>query len=117
MLLVFEPACRMNTERIELLRKFIREEPTNPFNKYALAMEYYDGQPHESLIMLENLLKNHPDYLPTYYKVAHIYWEMDKWEKAEKAFIDGIKLAEKTLDAKAIHELKAAYLNFTFERD
>jgi len=104
-------------DRTALLKQYIQDEPDNAFNKYALAMEYFDEKPFEALEILEALLKDHADYLPTYYKTAHLYWEMEEWDKAEKTFLDGIKVAEEALDSKAIHELKAAYLNFTFERD
>ncbi|WP_425391290.1 tetratricopeptide repeat protein [Ekhidna sp.] len=107
----------MNSDRISLLKKFISEEPTNPFNKYALAMEYYETQLEESLSLLRSLLADHPDYLPTYFKAAHLLWENENWDEADEVFQTGIKLAEQQEDQKALQELKAAYLNFEFDRD
>lgn len=107
----------MNHERIALLKEYIKEEPENPFNQYALAMEYYELQPLEALEILETLLNTNPEYLPTYYKIAHLYWEMESWEKAEKTFASGIQLAEKKNDEKALGELKASYQNFEIDKD
>lgn len=107
----------MNEERIRLLKEFIAEEPTNPFNKYALAMEYYEVDPSESLALLHQLLKDHPEYLPSYFKAAHLLWDNEDWDEADTAFQNGIQLAEKQEDQKALHELKSAYQNFQFDRD
>lgn len=107
----------MNEDRISLLKKFIEEEPHNPFNRYALAMEYYKTEPATALGLLEQLLIEHPDYLPTYYKAAHLYWEINNWELAEKTFLTGLELAAQQNDQKALLELRSAHLNFRFAVD
>lgn len=107
----------MNRERIELLKQYIEEEPTNPFNTYALAMEYYEDAPDDARSLLNDLLHHHPDYLPTYFKAAHLLWENEELGTAETVFQKGIALAKKQNDTKALQELNAAYQNFQFERD
>lgn len=107
----------MNSDRIELLKQFIKDEPSNPFNKYALAMEYYAEQPTKSLELLRSLINDHPDYLPTYFKAAHLLWDEELWDEADVTFKVGIELAERQNDQKAVSELKSAYQNFQFDRD
>ncbi len=107
----------MNSERINLLEKYIEEEPTNPFNKYALAMEYYEEAPDKALPTLRGLIVHHPEYLPTYFKLAHLLWEDEIWKEAASIFQKGIDLADQQNDQKALQELKAAYLNFQFDYD
>lgn len=107
----------MNASRIELLNKYILEEPNNPFNKYALAMEYYEWQPEVALDHLNQLIKQFPEYLPAYFKTAHLLWDFEEWDKANSIFTQGIALAEKQNDEKALHELKAAYQNFEIDRE
>ncbi|MEO9485439.1 MAG: tetratricopeptide repeat protein [Ekhidna sp.] len=107
----------MNSARIQLLEKYIEQEPSDPFNTYALAMEYHDELPEKSIILLNSLLADHPEYLPTYFKAAHLLWEEELWAEADQVFIKGIELAEKQKDQKAAQELKAAYQNFQFDRD
>ena len=107
----------MNPRRVELLNKYILEEPNNPFNRYALAMEYYEKQPEIAIEQLNLLLDQFPTYLPTYFKAAHLFWEYEEWNKANKVFLDGIELAKAQKDEKALHELKAAHQNFEIDRD
>ena len=95
----------MNKERIDLLQKYISEEPDNPFNVYALAMEFYEQQPEKAQMFLEELIRNHPGYLPTYFKLAHLYWDLEEWELTDSIFLKGIDLAEKQNDQKALSEL------------
>lgn len=107
----------MNEQRIKLLKQYIEKEPDNPFNKYALAMEYYDSLPEESISLLESLLQMHSEYLPTYFKAANLFWELEQMDKADEVFRKGIELANQQQDLKALQELKASYQNFEFERD
>lgn len=106
----------MNQERIALLEKYILEEPENPFNQYALAMEYYEEMPGEALKLLLKLSQNYGNYLPTYFKLAHLLWELELWNQAETAFEKGIALAVEQNDNKALSELRSAYQNFSFDR-
>lgn len=107
----------MNSQRLQKLEKFYKEEPDNTFIIYALAMEYEKIDLSQALQYYEQLLDNHPEYLPTYYQVAHIYWEDEDIEKANEVFLKGIALAEKQKNEKTLHELKAAYHNFKMEND
>ena len=107
----------MNAERIGILQKFITEESDNPFNIYALAMEYYEEQPDKSQELLIQLTLKHPDYLPTYFKLAHLYWNLEEWDFTDSVFQTGIDLAKKQNDLKAHKELESAWQNFQFEKD
>ncbi|MEM6642755.1 MAG: tetratricopeptide repeat protein [Bacteroidota bacterium] len=107
----------MNSTRIKLLEKYAEEEPENPFNKYALAMEYYDLAPEKSVEILSNLADQHPNYLPTYYKLAHLLWDLEVWDSASTFFKKGIEIATRQSDEKALKELNAAFQNFLFEMD
>jgi tetratricopeptide (TPR) repeat protein len=107
----------VNNDRINLLQKYIKDEPNDPFNRYALAMEYYESQPIEALDLLEKLHKKHSDYLPVYFKLAYLYWDFDRMKEAGEIFKKGITLAEQQKEEKALFELKSAYQNFKFEVD
>lgn len=80
-------------------------------------MEYYEVDQEESLKLLRSLLTEHPEYLPSYFKAAHIMWDLELWDEADQVFQNGISLAEKQQDIKATQELKSAYQNFQFDRD
>ena len=107
----------MDIDRIKTLKTFLQEEPNDPFNWYALAMEYYELDVQKSCDLLESLLEKHPLYLPTYYKAAHLFWDLEDLEKAKKTFEEGIHLATKSNDQKTLRELKTSYQNLIFEMD
>ena len=107
----------MNEKRIELLKSYIAEEPQNPFNTYALAMEYFEHAPEHAAELLLSLSEQHPDYLPTYYKAANLCWELGQLSKARTLFEKGIELAKSQKDEKALGELNTAFLNFQFEEE
>lgn len=106
-----------NLGRLQLLIQFTKEEPENPFNWYALALEYMNSDPEETAVIFNQLLKSHPDYLPTYYTSAQFFAEQNQLEKAKEIFEKGIELAGKLKEEKALKELKNAYQNFLFEND
>ena len=72
----------MSTDRIKQLEKFYEEDPRDPFNSYALALEYLHSDPSRSRSLFETLLQNHKDYLPTYYHAARLYQDLGEKEKA-----------------------------------
>jgi len=106
----------MNEQRIAMLKQFMEDDPSDPFNIYALAVEYYEEETTSSLQLFEKLLSKHRDYLPTYYKAAHLYWETEQWKKAEEIFKKGIELAKVQNEGKTLQELKSAYTNFQFDQ-
>lgn len=106
-----------NLDRLQLLIQFTKEEPENVFNWYALALEYVNSDPEATAAIFDEILKSHPDYLPTYYTSAQFFAEQNQLEKAKEIFENGILLAEKLKQEKALKELKNAYQNFLFEND
>jgi Tfp pilus assembly protein PilF len=107
----------MQAQRIIFLKAEIEKEPEEPFNYYGLAMEYLDNEPLKAEKLLENLLENFQDYLPTYYKAANLYFDLGKFVAAKNTFEKGILLAEKQNNEKAIRELKGSYQQFLDETD
>ncbi|GAB3903399.1 hypothetical protein GCM10028803_31780 [Larkinella knui] len=107
----------MNNIRIKQLLEFIEEQPDDPFNLYALAMEYRDEAPGQSLDYLEKLLDQHPAYLPTYYHAAALYAEQNNRLKAEEIYTRGIALARDQKNEKAFQELNRAYRSFQDDDD
>jgi len=106
-----------NLERIKLLEQFLEEEPENPFNWYALALEHHDSDHEKTSDLFNKLLLSHKSYLPTYYPAAHFFAERGELQKAEKIFRDGISLAKSQENEKTYRELQNAFQNFCFEND
>ena len=95
--------------RLEILRQFVAEDPQDPFNYYALATESLKFDKVESRQIFENLLKNHADYLATYYHLGALYIELGEHQLAEQTYVLGIELARKVGNEKTLKELKGAY--------
>lgn len=99
----------MNPDRLEQLLEFYKEDPNDPFNIYALAMEYKTSAPEKALEYYKMLVANHPDYVATYYHLGHLYEEMGLTDKAKTTYEKGMEIAGICHDNLALRELKSAY--------
>ncbi|EKB49723.1 hypothetical protein [Cecembia lonarensis] len=103
--------------RINMLQSFAEQEPENPFNWYALALEFQDSEPDKASILYHKLLGEHKGYLPTYYHAAAFFSENGSIDLAKKTYEDGIALALEKNENNTLRELKNSYQNFLFEND
>ena len=101
-------------DRKEFIKNEIKQDPTDPFNYYLLAIELIKERAiKEALEQFELIISDFPDYVATYYTYAIALLEDDQDAKAEKIIQKGILVAEKKGAAKALKELKQLLeLNF-----
>ncbi|MFM9840798.1 MAG: tetratricopeptide repeat protein [Cyclobacteriaceae bacterium] len=97
----------MNSERIKTLEQWIEEDPSDPFNKYGLAMELILNKPERAALLFDELLTQHSDYLPTYYIAAQFFSQSNS-DKAIAILEAGIELAKKQKNEKTLRELRSA---------
>lgn len=95
----------MQEERLKILLSYVEQEPEDPFNRYALAMEYLKNDADKALVHLQMLHKEHPDYLALYYQLGSLYLEKEAYDNAIKVLEEGLLLAQKQENAKAIKEI------------
>ena len=107
----------MNTDRIRLLEQMIRDDPNDPFNHYALGMEYFNASPERSLEILKALIQSNAEYLPSYYKCAELLIEFERFQEAMQILKNGIELAEQKEEFKTLAELRNLLQNLQFELD
>ena len=107
----------MNEARLTLLKKYIEEDPNDPFNYYDIATEMASQDPEKAKEYFAHLLEKHPDYLPTYYHAAALLAEEEDYEEAEVVYQNGIALATRQGNDKTLRELQNAYQNMQFEMD
>ncbi len=107
----------MNNERLSNLESFLKEEPEDPFNWYAVAMEYKPLDIAKCQFYLVHLLKHFPNYLATYYQVAELLIVTAKKEDAEIILEKGIKLARVQNDLNTLRELQNLLNNLLFDED
>lgn len=101
--------------RVQALKEFLADDPGDPFNYYALALEYMKTDRRQALDLFETLVEKFPAYLPTYYPFAHLMIDMGDNARAEKLFNEGVARAQVANDLKTLRELQAAYTDFRFE--
>lgn len=99
----------MNFERIKLLEKYIAEDPSDPFSRYALALELCQGEPNRAISLLLDLVKEQPDYVPSYYQAGILLLEQNRLEEAKIILEQGIKIARQQNEHKAAAELKELF--------
>jgi len=105
----------MKNSLLENLIAFFEEDPNDPFNIYALALEYQKTDTSKAELYFNILLDQHPDYLATYYSAAAFFAAEGANEKAEKIYQKGIDLALHMKNTKTHQELVRAYRFFLDE--
>ncbi|MBA4053210.1 MAG: enzyme of heme biosynthesis [Marivirga sp.] len=103
------------TNRIEQLQQFVKEDPNDPFNQYALGLEYIKTDKVKASKIFSLLIHEHAGYLPTYYHLGKLYQELEEIEKALQVFELGIDQAKKQNDQKTLRELLGAKQELLFE--
>ena len=103
--------------RLEQLLRFVKEEPGDPFNLYAVAMEYLKLDSEKAVPFFESLVKDHPHYLPTYYTFGKLMQQRKDFDVARSLLEKGIEIANSSRDVKAAGELRNALAELEFELD
>ncbi len=97
----------MNSVRIKMLEQFIADDPNDPFNHYALALELMKSDKSQAQKIFDQLIASHPEYVPSYYQAAQLYLELSLTDEATKIIEGGITEAKKQNNAKAASELRS----------
>lgn len=95
--------------RIDRLLQFLDEDPDDPFVRFALASEYLKaGDLDTALTWFEDLARDKPDYVGTYYHLGKLYLRFGREEDAITTFDQGIRVATRLGDFHAVSELRSA---------
>ncbi|MGC3946965.1 MAG: tetratricopeptide repeat protein [Chryseolinea sp.] len=105
----------MTNKLIEQLESFAKEEPNDPFNLYALALEYLKVDVSKAQSLFEQLIDRHHQYVPTYYHLGQLYADQGKTEEAIQTFERGIIAARNVGDQKALREMEGAKLALLYD--
>lgn len=98
----------MSTSLLENLIGFYEEDPDDPFNAYALALEYMKSDATQAAAFFDLVLDKHPGYLPVYYSAAGFYKDLEKWERSAAIYERGVSLAREQGNVKTTQELLRA---------
>lgn len=101
----------MPDDRLSTLLDYLRDDPDDPFVRYALAQEYLKrGEAAEALRMFEALAAEQPDYVGTYYHLGKLYEALGRTDEAVRTYQSGIEAAAQSADTHARAELQSALL-------
>lgn len=96
-------------DRVSVLRSFVAKSPHDPFPRYGLAMELKRiGMNEEAESAFEDLLRDFPDYVPTYLMAGTFLAERGKRERARAILTAGLDAAGRKSDLHASRELENA---------
>ena len=95
--------------RLEQLHQFLQEDPDDPFNIYALALEYQKTNQQKAKELFDALLLKHEAYVPAYYHAGNLYRDLGLEDQALQIFEKGMTEARRQNELKAMRELRSAY--------
>lgn len=98
----------MTSTLLTSLLGFYEEDPNDPFNVYALALEYQKFDLDKARFYFDLLLRESPDYLATYYSAGQFFVSTEEFEKAMFIYVAGIELAKEKGNHKTVAELQRA---------
>ena len=99
----------MAFSRIEALQGFIRQNPADPFPRYALALEYKNGgRLEEARATFDELLATSPDYTATYLHAGNVLVALGRRDEAREIYTRGVAVCVHRGDSHARGELEGA---------
>ncbi len=98
-------------DRLATLQEFLRDDPDDPFTRFALAQEHAGrGETDAALAFYEGLVRDRPDYVGTYYHLGALYRQLGRDDDARGALRAGVRAATEAGDTHARAELQGALL-------
>lgn len=101
----------MSQSRLDMILDMLQSNPGDAFLRYAAALEYKKADDlNESIRILKQLVKDNPDYLPSYYMLGGLLSEKGQTDKAIQVYKEGKEVAKKQNDTKTLGELSEALM-------
>src|SRR5438105_15593405 len=92
-----------------MLQAFIAQKPSDPFPRYALALEFKNaGRLEEAAALFSDLMSKDPDYTAAYLHAGNLLVTMGQKEQARAVYEAGIAAASRRGDTHARGELEGA---------
>jgi tetratricopeptide (TPR) repeat protein len=99
----------MATNRIEILKTMVAQNPGDAFARYGLAMELVKtGELANAVAEFQALLEHNPNYAAAYFHGGQVLEKLGDVERARAFYEKGIDVTGRTGDQHARGELQAA---------
>lgn len=97
----------MRQSRLDELKKFLDEDPTDAFTHYAIAMEYAAlGRPADAAAKYREVIALDPNYVAAYHQLALLLRHRGQHEEAAAVLEEGIRIATESGEAHAVKEME-----------
>lgn len=102
-------------DRINKIREFLVQSPTDSFLQHALALEYIKiDNDADARVLFEEILERDPTYIGSYYHLGKLLERAGETEKALLCYERGMEECKKAGDQHALNELRGAYEDLAF---
>jgi Tfp pilus assembly protein PilF len=99
----------MATNRLDILKQMVEQDPNNTFARYGLAMEYAKSQEFAAAVAeFRGLLEQDGNYAAAYYHGGQALEKLGEIEQARDLYEKGIEVTTRKGDAHTRAELEAA---------
>jgi Flp pilus assembly protein TadD len=99
----------MATNRLEVLRNLVAQNPADSFSRYGLAMEYRNSGDLESALReFRSLMAANPDYVAAYFHGGQTLERLGRVEEARRVYRSGLEAARRTRDQHTASEIQSA---------
>lgn len=99
----------MASNRMEVLKSMVAQDPSNSFARYGLAMEHVNvGSLGEAIREFETLLAANPNYVAAYFHGGQALEKLGRVDDARNIYRRGIEATTRTGDAHTRSEIEAA---------
>jgi len=98
----------LESSRLQQLRELLKEDPTDPFLNYGIAMELLGigddaGAAHE----FRELTRKDPNYVPSYLMLGQTLHRLGRIDEAVAVLRDGVIVAKRVGNEHALSEMQA----------
>lgn len=98
----------MATNRLDILKEMLAQDPNNAFARYGLAMEYANtGAPEQAVAEFEALLTQDASYVAAYYHGGQALEKLGRLEEAKATYEKGIEASTRKGDLHTRAEIEA----------
>lgn len=102
-------------ERINKIKEFLVQSPTDSFLQHALALEYIKMENDvEARKLFEEILERDPTYTGSYYHLGKLLERVGETENALLFYERGMEECKKLGDQHSYNELQAAYEDLAY---
>jgi Flp pilus assembly protein TadD len=99
----------MSSNRLEILKGMVEQNPADSFLRYGLAMEYRNGGDLEGAVReFRALMAANPDYSPAYFHGGQTLERLGRTEEAREVYEKGVEVTTRSGDQHARSEMQAA---------